>query len=647
MRITGAPRRGIAARPARVPVLVLLAGTLLLLASLALLSARPARSASTSSTVVSATVPSATSLDISGCAADVSDVTDFGIVTPGSFSRTGTDCVVTFGSSNDAARLLTFQGDGAGDAMAAATSGGWDMDFDGNSGTGDGQVPESGAGDMGFYRDAQMAVDPRDGSIFTARPVPGGDRMMRVAKFTPTGVLDVTWDGPSGTGNGIVDYDILTPFADDWVQAITVQADGKVVIGFHAGSGFVVARMTTTGALDTSFGTGGVTDIPTSATDGDIQDITIDSQGRIYASGFRDLPTAQMMVARLRSDGVLDTGFGSGGIATTGGLLDVPNAYRVFIQPDGKVVLAGREWGGDQDFAFARFSSAGVLDTSLDGTGTTIVQATPGFDNVAFDAGYSDDGFITAVGKSATGQGVIVRIDAATGLPDPNFDGPSGTGNGVVLISPGGATTTVLNGVIVDPDGYITFAGSVTGGGDTDTVFGRMTPTGQWDTSFDGPSGTGDGWFTVDTAPGASDVAWDLQRATDGDVVAFVIEGASDTARLLRFDSTTIPDYAVGADDWTPGDSAFGMCLASLTGTGASITAAWTPDARCTNMGDSTNGTWWDDVPDNSGSPDAQVGSLSSTATDGSAHFRFGLRVAPNTPPGRYLAPITFQVVAP
>lgn len=647
MRITGAPRRGIAARPARVPVLVLLAGTLLLLASLALLSARPARSASTSSTVVSATVPSATSLDISGCAADVSDVTDFGIVTPGSFSRTGTDCVVTFGSSNDAARLLTFQGDGAGDAMAAATSGGWDMDFDGNSGTGDGQVTDTDPGTVGGYFDAQMAVDPRDGSIFTTRQMPpGGDDLMRVAKYTPTGVLDVNWDGPSGTGDGIVDYDTIGPFLADDVQSIHVQPDGKVLLGLHGGSGFVVVRLTTTGDLDSTFASGGIANLPTGAGDGDIQDVTIDSRGRIYAAGFRDTPTDQMLVFRLTVDGRLDTTFGSGGIATTGALLTVPIAYKVIIQPDGKVLLAGREWGGSQDVAFARFSSSGVLDTTLDGDGTTIVQATPGVNNFAWDAGYSDDGYITAVGSSGTGAGVIVRIDASTGLPDLNFDGPTGTGDGIVLISPGGATTTELTSVIVDPDGYITFAGSVDSG-ETNSFFGRMTSTGQWDTSFDGPSGSGDGWFTVNTAPGDYDAVYDLQRATDGDIVAFVVEGASATARILRFDSTTIPDYAVGADDWTPGDSAFGMCLASLTGTGASITAAWTPDARCTNMGDSTNGTWWDDVPDNSGSPDAQVGSLSSTATDGSAHFRFGLRVAPNTPPGRYLAPITFQVVAP
>ena len=117
---------------------------------------------------------------------------------------------------------------------------------------------------------------------------------------------------------------------------------------------------------------------------------------------------------------------------------------------------------------------------------------------------------------------------------------------------------------------------------------------------------------------------------------------------VARFDSVTIPDYANGSADWSVGaGGAFGTCLASLTGTGAAITPAWTTDARCTNMGDSTSGTWWDDVPDGPLDPDAQVGSLASGATDGVASFRFGLRVAANQAPGRYLAPITFQVLAP
>ncbi|MCW2925108.1 MAG: hypothetical protein JWM98_2512 [Thermoleophilia bacterium] len=80
----------------------------------------PAQAAS-SGTVVSATVPSATNVDASGCATGTPDVTDFGTVLPGSTNTTGADCTVLFGSSNDTARLDLYQRDGTGTAM----SGGW------------------------------------------------------------------------------------------------------------------------------------------------------------------------------------------------------------------------------------------------------------------------------------------------------------------------------------------------------------------------------------------------------------------------------------------------------------------------------------------------------------------------------------------
>lgn len=97
---------------------IALACSLLLVAAV-LQAARPA-SGATSSTVVTATVPSATTLDATACAAGAADVTDFGIVMPGSSAVTGTDCVVLFGSSNDTSMLLAYQTDQGGDAMRPA-----------------------------------------------------------------------------------------------------------------------------------------------------------------------------------------------------------------------------------------------------------------------------------------------------------------------------------------------------------------------------------------------------------------------------------------------------------------------------------------------------------------------------------------------
>ena len=90
-----------------------------ILALLAALHAGGVGVAATSGTVVSAIVPSATNLDASTCAAGTPGMTDLGAVLPGSPASSTTDCVVTFGSSNDSSTLRVSQADGVGTAMNA------------------------------------------------------------------------------------------------------------------------------------------------------------------------------------------------------------------------------------------------------------------------------------------------------------------------------------------------------------------------------------------------------------------------------------------------------------------------------------------------------------------------------------------------
>ncbi len=96
------------------------AAALLACALAAVASTAPAPAA-TSSTVVGATVPSATTLDVAGCPSAATDLTSFGIVTPGTSIRTSLDCAITFGSSNDTARLRIAQQDATGTSMNRVT----------------------------------------------------------------------------------------------------------------------------------------------------------------------------------------------------------------------------------------------------------------------------------------------------------------------------------------------------------------------------------------------------------------------------------------------------------------------------------------------------------------------------------------------
>lgn len=287
-----------------------LASSLLALALVATVASAPAAS---SSVVVTMSVPSATSLDISACAMDDPDRTAFGTVVPGALAMTTLDCEVAFGSSNDTARLRMSQGDAAGVGMWAPTRGVRDTAFDGPSGSGNGAFLDTiGTGDDKWF-DAHPLPD---GGVLTAGACRGAsDDDFCLGRYTATGARDSSFDGPSGTGNGV----FIDPIgaSQDIGNAMAVQPDGRIVV---AGACHVVvlrpclARYLPDGSRDVTF------DGPTGTANGAFIESSIPGQfsrvrvlddGRIVATGSCN---TGICLARYLPDGARDTAFdGPGG----------------------------------------------------------------------------------------------------------------------------------------------------------------------------------------------------------------------------------------------------------------------------------------------------------------------------------------------
>jgi uncharacterized delta-60 repeat protein len=153
--------------------------------------------------------------------------------------------------------------------------------------------------------------------------------------------------------------------ADDTINAVGIQSNGKIVIGgeFTTYNGITVngiARLNSDGSLDTSFNSGvGIS--------GSIQDILIQSDDKILIVGefFYYNFTSRPRIARLNSDGSLDTSF-SPGIGFNNAVHDI------VIQSDGKFLVGGSfsSYNGTSISTIARINSDGSLDTSFDpGTG--------------------------------------------------------------------------------------------------------------------------------------------------------------------------------------------------------------------------------------------------------------------------------------
>jgi uncharacterized delta-60 repeat protein len=208
-------------------------------------------------------------------------------------------------------------------------------------------------------------------------------------------------------------------------NAVTIQpSDGKIVVAGRtggAGGRFALARYTTDGALDTSFGSSGV--VVTNFTRGDDVPFGVaiqPSDGKIVAAGTASF--RRFAAARYNADGSLDTTFGGDGTVTTNSTPDFDIGFDLVIQPsDGKIVVAGTAGGR---LAAIRYSTDGSLDTTFSSDGQATVNLTGGFD-AAFDLVLQPaDQRIVAAGTAGGRNGrvfAIVRFNL-DGTPDTAFD---------------------------------------------------------------------------------------------------------------------------------------------------------------------------------------------------------------------------------
>jgi uncharacterized delta-60 repeat protein len=217
-----------------------------------------------------------------------------------------------------------------------------------------------------------------------------------VARLNSDGSLDTTFN--PGTG------------ANDLVYSTIIQSDGKIIIGgyFTAYNGtvrFRVARLNSDGSLDTTFN-------PGAGANNDVYSVALQLDGRIIiGGGFTTYNgVARNRIALLNNDGSLDTTFDSSIGASN-------YVYSAAIQSDGKIIIGGyfTAYNGTDRFRLARLNSDGSLDTTFNpGAG-----ASGGVHSIVIQ---SDEQIIIGgifLFYNGTGRNRIARINA-TSLLDVN-----------------------------------------------------------------------------------------------------------------------------------------------------------------------------------------------------------------------------------
>ena len=427
-----------------------------------------------------------------------------------------------FNTSSDQATSVAIQSDGK-IVAAGGTSFNAPNEFalarynmngslDGTFGTGGEVTTDFTSGPLRNFSQANGVAIQSNGKIVAAGTASTPSEAFALARYNTNGSLDTTF----GTGGEVTTR--VQSAVSAIAQSMALQSDGKIVVAGSTGSGdFALARYKTDGSLDTTFGTGGRVTTDFGSFD-QASSVAIQSDGKIVVVGTSN---ADFALARYNTNGSLDTGFGIGGKVTTDFASTTDQANSVAIQSDGKIVVVGDLFNfsnGTSDFALARYNKNGSVDTSF-GQGGKLVTgfASNGFNtnDVAQGVAIQGDGKIVVVGTASgfTGSGFGSDIALArynpNGILDTGFDK-----DGKVTTSFGPATQEQGFAVVIQSNGRIVVAGSTAASpGADDFALVRYKSNGSLDTSF------GQGGLVATDFFGTDDVARSIALQSDGKIV--------------------------------------------------------------------------------------------------------------------------------
>lgn len=347
----------------------------------------------------------------------------------------------------------------------------------------------------------QAVVVQSNGKILVAGTVQrtsSGDQDFGVTRLNTNGTRDTTF---GSNGNVVISFDLGGNLADR-VAGIALQSDGKIVVvgsaqASSSTSRFAIARLNSNGTLDTTFSSDGKQTV-SFGSNVIASGVAIQSNGKIVVAGTTTIGSGgdtDMAVARLNTNGSLDTTFSGDGLTTVSFDLGGDNTDRgnaVALQSDGKIVLVGsaqRNSSGDHDMAIARLTTSGILDSTFDNDGKR---------TIAFDLGGSNFDRANAV-AIASGKIVVAGTATLNSSGDTDFAVARLTSNGsldttfssdgkqTVAFDRGGNNRDVANAVKVQSDGKIILAGSArTGTTNDDYAVARLSSSGSPDNTFDG-----------------------------------------------------------------------------------------------------------------------------------------------------------------
>lgn len=346
-----------------------------------------------------------------------------------------------------------------------------------------------------------VAVQSNGSVVVVGTSDANGTNDIAVARFNSNGLLDSTFNS---------DGRVLTNFNNqEHGRSVVIQPDGKIIVAGHiflgGANGFdmLAVRYNTNGTLDTTFA-GGAAFVNFTSTD-QAFDVALQPDGKILLAGRMQTDSTGWMwaIVRLNANGTLDTAFGTNGRTTFNGAFD-DEARDVDVQADGKIVVAGffGQAQNNGNFTVRRYNSNGTSDS-------TFALNTVGFFNAndeAYEVVQTSDNKYLVAGKcltpSAGYSSALARYNS-----DGTIDTTFGSNGKLVLeLNPNGSDSA--NDLSLQPDGKIVVAGAAGGSGVSSSfTLVRLSSSGVTDPTF-GTGGRVNTVFGSNTDAEANAVAY-------------------------------------------------------------------------------------------------------------------------------------------
>lgn len=232
--------------------------------------------------------------------------------------------------------------------------------------------------------------------------------------FTPSAKLILTRYLPDGTLDSSFGTDglvLLDHAISNSSGGTMIMHEGKYFVCARTSTDLVVSRLNADGSLDATWGTGGTVLLDGSnwsATNtSGLSGLAVQADGKLLVGNGRPAAAGGgALLARLNSDGTIDTSFGDDGLVVT----ETGQQFnRVILQQDQRIVAVGRALDPSVKFFTARYHSG--IHTGMADPATPAVQASlipnPVFDDCELAIVLENSDRLSAVVYDAQGRAVL------------------------------------------------------------------------------------------------------------------------------------------------------------------------------------------------------------------------------------------------